>query len=402
MGVYAEWSPTTYYVVGDIVEYLAGIYEALTINFNSVPPTNPGDWNQIGGTGGVNAINAGIGISVNPIPAVNPTVSINLASSDARLTITNGIGTQRILNNNCVASVSAGTALTASGTNPTGITIDMPNVGTAGTYAFPSSITTDTKGRISAITSGTANVVSVNAGTGITITGPPSTPIVNVANVGTAGTFTNPASITTNAQGQITSITSGTAGSFGAGQISFAAGTNLWAMSSNFWFQVGQSFPAFPQIQGLLWTGGTQYGFTGSVPPAFYNIQFCCPVSDSSTPFSPGTNWLLNSNYQIQVQLTSYDFGAGTLLSIEDTGQCVGRTMIDTATNTKYLTFQITLQSQNPIPVSGFGNGPNIGLQVYIANVGYNTGPPLNYSFNPAGALNPTPYCYIKMGATVI
>lgn len=204
MPIYAEWNPATFYITGDIVQYLAAIYEALSNNNNIVPLGNPLIWDQIGGSGGVNAIAAGPGISVNPVPPVNPTVSINLASSDARLTITNGIGTQRILNNQCPISVSAGPSLTASGVNLTGITIDMPNVGVAGTSAFPTSITTDAKGRVSAITAGSAPVASVSAGTGITIGGVPNAPVVNnagllgltAANQGTAititGTPTNP------------------------------------------------------------------------------------------------------------------------------------------------------------------------------------------------------------------
>jgi hypothetical protein len=203
--VYAEWSPTTYYVVGDIVEYLASIYESLTTNYNRVPPTNPGDWNQIGGGGAVSAINAGVGIAVNPVPPANPTVSINLTSADARLTITNGIGTQRILNNQCPISVAGGTSLTTTGTNATGITIDMPNVGTAGTSAFPTSITTDAQGRVSAITAGTQPVASVaSGGAGISITGTAVNPLVNNtgllglsatnagANITITGTPTNP------------------------------------------------------------------------------------------------------------------------------------------------------------------------------------------------------------------
>lgn len=216
--VYAEWNPNTYYLTGDIVQYLAGIYEALSNNVNQVPPTFPAIWTQIGGAGGVNAITAGAGVSVNPVPPVNPTVSLNLTSADARLTITNGVGTQRILNNNCPISVGAGPSLTASGTNATGITIDMPNVGAAATTTFPTSITTDAKGRVSAVVAGPQPVASVaSGGSGISITGTAVNPLVNNtgllgltaanagANITITGTPTNPVIASTGAPSALTS-----------------------------------------------------------------------------------------------------------------------------------------------------------------------------------------------------
>lgn len=203
--VYAEWNPGTYYLIGDIVQYLAGVYDAIAVNINQQPDISPLFWNQIGGSGGVNAIVAGAGVSVVAVPPTNPTVSLNLTSADARLTITNGIGTQRILTNNSPITVASGPALTTTGTNITGIVIDMPNVGTAGTSAFPTSITTDANGRVSAVVPGVQPVVSVaSGGSGITITGTPTNPLVNntsilgltAANQGTniiiSGTPTNP------------------------------------------------------------------------------------------------------------------------------------------------------------------------------------------------------------------
>jgi hypothetical protein len=303
--VYAEWNATTYYITGDIVQYLAGVYEALSTNINQIPPSFPAIWNQIGGSGGVNAITAGTGISVNPVPPINPTVSINLASADARLTITNGVGTQRILNNQCPISVGAGPALTASGTNPTGITIDMPNVGVAGTSAFPTSITTDAKGRVSAITAGSAPVASVNAGTAITITGPPTAPVVNnaglvgltAANQGTnitiGGTPTNPIinatgtpSALTSYSGwagspnQLTPAISGTYGLPGSGWNSIINGNTGYApitTTENLWIEIYIDSPiasvsyTFTCGMSIVYWNGSSWVQHPSANTAFYN-----------------------------------------------------------------------------------------------------------------------------------
>ena len=53
---------------------------------------------------------------------------------------------------------------------------------------------------------------TITANTGISITNPDGVsgnPTISVSNVGTAGTYAYPSSVTTNAQGQISSITAG-------------------------------------------------------------------------------------------------------------------------------------------------------------------------------------------------
>ncbi len=152
--VYAVWNFTTFYVVGDIVQYLAGVYECFADNINQQPDLFPGSWTEIGGLGAVNAVGAGTGISVNSALPTNPIVSINVASADARLTITNGTGTQRILNNNCPISIGAGNGLIDSGTNATGRFVGLPFIGTPGVYNSPSVIQTDPEGRVISCVSG--------------------------------------------------------------------------------------------------------------------------------------------------------------------------------------------------------------------------------------------------------
>lgn len=62
---------------------------------------------------------------------------------------------------------------------------------------------------------GGGTVTSVTAGTGLTATGTANAPVLNITNVGTAGTTTL-AKIVTNAQGQVTSATAGTAADINA------------------------------------------------------------------------------------------------------------------------------------------------------------------------------------------
>lgn len=70
-----------------------------------------------------------------------------------------------------------------------------------------------------------ANTLSILGGTGLsTVTSSVDTVTINHANYGTAGTYAFPSSITTNAQGHITSITAGTGGS---GVTQIVAGTNI-------------------------------------------------------------------------------------------------------------------------------------------------------------------------------
>ena len=107
-----------------------------------------------------------------------------------------------------VTSVSGTTGrVTVTGT--TAPTVDLSTAGTAGTYAYPASVTTDAYGRTTSVTAGTAPVTSITGTSGnITVTGT-TTPTINLATIGTAGTFASPASITTDTFGRITAVTAG-------------------------------------------------------------------------------------------------------------------------------------------------------------------------------------------------
>lgn len=63
--------------------------------------------------------------------------------------------TQTITDNNTV-TISGGTALTGVASSTDTVTINHDNFGTAGTYAYPSSVTTNAQGHITSITAGSA------------------------------------------------------------------------------------------------------------------------------------------------------------------------------------------------------------------------------------------------------
>ena len=77
---------------------------------------------------------------------------IGEAPTTGSLYLRNGQTAQWVVNTN--ATVTLAGDVTGSGT--TTITTTMASIGTAGTYAAPASITTDAKGRVTAVTAGTA------------------------------------------------------------------------------------------------------------------------------------------------------------------------------------------------------------------------------------------------------
>lgn len=113
-----------------------------------------------------------------------------------------------VIGNGTVSLINTGTGLTGGPITTTG-TISMADTTVvAGSYTY-ASFTVNAQGQLTAASSGVQPVTSVTAGTGISITGTASAPIVNIANTTVvAGSYTN-TSLTVNAQGQLTAASSG-------------------------------------------------------------------------------------------------------------------------------------------------------------------------------------------------
>jgi len=90
-------------------------------------------------------------------------------------------------------------------------TFNLSNTGVVAAAYTDANVTVDAKGRVTAISSGAAPVTAVNVDVGeLTSTGG-LTPTLGLANAGTAGTYAYPSSLTTDAFGRVTAVTAGSA-----------------------------------------------------------------------------------------------------------------------------------------------------------------------------------------------
>jgi trimeric autotransporter adhesin len=155
----------------------------------------------------VASVTAGTGISITGT-ATNPIINI------ANTTVTTGsytfssitVNAQGQLTAASSGTITAGTGITIGGAPPA-ITVNITNTGvTAGSYVY-TSLTVNAQGQLTAASSGTSPVITVSAGTGISITGTATNPVVNIATTGvSAGTY-GLALVAYNAEGQATSAT---------------------------------------------------------------------------------------------------------------------------------------------------------------------------------------------------
>lgn len=111
-----------------------------------------------------------------------------------------------------VTSVAAGIGMsfaTIDSMNPTG-TINLSNISGVEGYWVNPAMNVDGQGRISSITNGTISggVTSITAGAGLNGGVITTTGTISMPNVGTPGTYNYPTSITTDAQGRVSSVSS--------------------------------------------------------------------------------------------------------------------------------------------------------------------------------------------------
>jgi hypothetical protein len=100
----------------------------------------------------------------------------------ASFTVAGNTGTSFSITEANTLSILGGTGLSTVASSVDTVTINHANYGTAGTYAFPSSITTNAQGHITSITAGTgvSGVTQIVAGTNITISPTGGTGVVTI------------------------------------------------------------------------------------------------------------------------------------------------------------------------------------------------------------------------------
>lgn len=289
--------------------------------------------------------------------------------------------------NNIIAT-TPGLLKTGTSTNPiltnTGVTSAVAGTG-IGVSAGTGAVTINNTGVTSLVAGSNISLSGATGAVTITATSGPSTW------VGTATSALNMSNYQIDNLGAPNSATDvPQVNTVQSSVLRFSAGTNLWIIGANTSFPISSVFATAPNtlfIFGSIYNGTVYQGGTSNIlPPSRFVINFRCPVSTSSTSFSPGTNWPTGTPYYIRCELLNYNFATSTVLNWLDTQTVTGWVNntgpSGSPANVPYLTFSVTLCSNQSCPVDIAGNGRAIALNISLANASAGG----SYSFNPSGS----------------
>ena len=332
------------------------------------------------------------GIKVNPVDTLTTDFVVNGSASISGSCTVNTLNATTINGGNILNNITAGTGLikTGTSTNPT-----LSNTGVLGVSAGSSGISVSGTAQNPVINN--TGVTQLTAGSNISLSG--STGNITISALG-AGWIPTATSALNMSNYQIDNVGAGSSATDAPniGQIqnacaNFSPATNLWNNGVNFWFSISSSMPSGQIKSGILWYGTPSNLSSGIYPPAIYEVAFCIPLSTSSTPSSPGTNWIANSPVWLRVQLENRNFGSNVVNTVFDSKIAQGMVYVDNGTNTPFLCFNTTLVAGSSSPCDNFGNGNKIGMSFSIAGDAYGGA---SYSFNPSGSVGTYEYLAVN------